>query len=214
MPTVLSAEEIQPVLHRLSVHWSDVEAELGRSFSLQSGYLRALLDSDLLTLTNASALVTEPENEAQRAATSRDLLRQPLLLRFDQVKNAISATLSGTAHAAALPKKPSPSASAIITLKAFADLSEVWGKINVDTAVPASERPLSVVGGYTKESFDSDCTALRAAFVAVDDSRRSATQRRKDRDSLVPPLRKRLTQYRARVKSLLPAGHRLLATLP
>jgi hypothetical protein len=214
MASVLSAEQLLPILHRIRLHWSEVETELGHAFTLQGGYTPSLLTTEITTLETALAQLIEPDNDAERAATQRDLLRGPLLARFTQVKNAVLATLPGTTHAAALPTKPAANAGATATLKAFADLAELWETLNADTSLPATERPLMVAGGYGKGNFDDDRAALKLAFSAVEEARLRTTQRRKDRDTLLPPLRKRVTQYRARVKSLLPAGHRLLATLP
>ena len=214
MAAISSAEDIQPILHRLSLHWSEVETEIGRSFMLKDEYSRIQLDADKKELDDALDAIMEPDNEAERGAALREKLRKPLLIRFDEIKNAVNSSISNPVHAAALPGKPSPHASGTVTLKAFADLAELWGKINTDTTLPASERPLTVVGGYNRANFEADVAALKAAFDAIGDAHHEATQSRKDRDALVPSLLPRLTQYRARVNSLLPAGHRLLATLP
>ena len=88
MAAISSAEDIQPILHRLSLHWSEVETEIGRSFMLKDEYSRIQLDADKKELDDALDAIMEPDNEAERGAALREKLRKPLLIRFDEIKNA------------------------------------------------------------------------------------------------------------------------------
>ena len=195
-------------------HWERLEAELGQTLLLEGGYTRTQLASDLADLESGVIEVVEGVSEQERMAQQRDALKTKLLGRFDQVKDKLTAQFKSTRHAAAVPRKPLPTATAEKFLKPLDDISEIWKTLNADTSILPTLRPMTIARGYTQENFATDLAALKATYAAVGTAARETRQRRAARSTPLAGLAKRITQYRALAKSELEPNEPLYATIP
>lgn len=99
-------------------------------------------------------------------------------------------------------------------MQALDDMSNLWARINALTPVIGLPIPLTLVGGYTLATFNSDLAAMRAAYGAWNDASQGALISREQRNALLAPLKARLVQYRLAVQSKYATGAPLLASLP
>lgn len=208
---------VQPLkvqLEAIADHWNRLETELGEAMVLEDGYTRDQLIDDIEALDTGVTGVVEGVSEEERAAQTRDTLKSKLLLRFDQAKNKINAQFKSTRHAAAVPRKPDPTANAEKFLKPLDDLAEVWRTLNADTVIPETMRPMTIARGYTQANFAAELAALKAIYAARGAAARETKQRRAVRSTPLSGLAKRITQYRALAKSELEPSDALYATIP
>ncbi len=203
-----------PATQEFINHWDQVNTALGSPLLLQGGYTRANLVTDRAALQAAITLTESSDNVRQTAATNRDLKKGGIYPRIGQFRAGVQFKLAGTGYVGALPRVPSFKSNQSTFLKPFDDMANLWTTINADATVPGFTPPLLLVGGYTQANLATELTALRSAYIAVDNANETARLNRKKRDVLLPPIKKRLLQYRVAVLATFGPGDPLTLSLP
>ena len=207
-----------PTTQEVINHWTQVNAALGGApatdLKLQGGYILATLTSDRAALQAAITATEGSDNVRQTAATNRDLKKAAIFPRLAQFRAGVRFKLVGTGYVGALPRVPNFSRNQALFLKAFDDMASLWLTINADATVVGFTPPLLLIGGYTQASFATELAALRTAYNAVDNADEAARLNRKKRDVLLPPLKKRLLQYRIAVLATFGPNDPLTLSLP
>lgn len=204
-----------PATQEFINHWDQVNTALGGSpLLLQGGYTRANLISDRAALQAAITLTETSDNVRQTAATDRDLKKGAILPRIGQFRAGVQFKLVGTGYVGALPRVPKFNSNQSTFLKPFDDMANLWLTINGDATVPGFTPPLLLVGAYAQAGFATELAALRTAYIAVDNANETARLNRKKRDVLLPPIKKRLLQYRVAVLATFGPGDPLTLSLP
>ncbi len=204
-----------PTTQEFINHWDQVNTALGDSpLLLHGGYTRANLITDRTALQTAVTLTEASDNVRQTAATDRDNKKAGVYPRIGQFRAGVQFKLNGTGYVGALPRVPKIDRNQALFLKPFDDMANLWLTINGDATVPGFTPPLLLVGGYTQANLATELTALRNAYIAVDNANETARLNRKKRDVLLPPLKKRLLQYRVGVLGTFGPGDPLTLSLP
>ena len=198
-------------------HWTAVNADLGGGgpLVLPTNYNVASLTADRTALQTKITAVETADNALQIAAGARDLKKGPMKERVRQFRTAVQSYFKGYEHVNALPKNPSFFASEGEFMKQLDDMANLWARINAILPVPMGMPiPLTLVGGYTLATFNTDLAAMRLAFGTWNDALQGALIAREQRNALLAPMRARLAQYRLAVQSKYAAGSPLLLSLP
>lgn len=212
MDIVTESEAIEGELRAIGEHWNSIEAQLGRNFLLQGGYGRTNFLQDAAKVAQHNATLIAQENALVIASGKRDSGRTNLRTRFDALRTAITAKFP--TYLSALPHKPGATSGEKVLLKAAEDALDVWTRIESDPEIVAALKPLTIQSGYTKTQLGEEISELKAAFVAVENAKRAATETRGARDRDVKAVRGRAIQYRNLVLAELPSDHSLRRTLP
>jgi len=203
-----------PVMQEFIAHWTDVNTAVAPSvLTLQGGYTLATFTTDRSAIQTAITAVESVDNARQIASEDRDLKKASARVRVAQYRATVTGVLAGTPYVKTLPKLPRFSANQGVFVKALDDMANGWSRINTD-AIPGFTPPMLLAGGYTLANFNTELTAMRAAYVASTNAEDDSGQARSTRDSLLGPARRRMIQYRQAVKGILPAGSPLLNTIP
>lgn len=204
-------------MDEFSAHWSQVnevlDGEVGE-LKLQGGYTLSDFDADRAALREAADTLSNAVTLRQLAAAQRDELKEPLRARLAQFRAAVQGFLQGSPYQHALPVLPHQMAVESRYLNPLEDAAHLWERINADTTLDGFTPPFVLMGGYTREDFLIDIAALRAAFLAVHNALGSERLARERRDTLLPPIRQRLNQYRAAVRASFPTGAAMVQSLP
>ncbi len=207
-----------PAAQEFLNHWAQVNLALGGApatdLKLQGAYTLANLTSDRAALQAAITATEGSDNVRQTAATNRDLKKGAILPRIGQFRAGARFKLVGTGYVGALPRVPSFKGNQSLFLKPFDDMANLWLTINADTSVPGFTPPLLLPGGYTQANHATELAALRAAYIAVDNANETARLNRKKRDVLLPPIKKRLLQYRVAVLATFGPNDPLTLSVP
>ena len=120
--------------------------------------------------------------------------------RVRQFNATARGLLPGSIYVNMLPAVPSLNDAPGKWLKALNDTADVWARVNAITPVPIGlVLPLLLTGGYTLANFNTDKTALDAAFAALQERPPHGRRRPPDARNLWTPIYKRLVQYRQAV---------------
>jgi hypothetical protein len=195
-------------------HWIAVNAAVSpAALLLRGGYTLADFTSDRAALEAAITSIESTDNARQFASADRDLKKASARIRIAQYRSIVLGVLAGTAYPNALPKLPPFSVNTGLFLKAMDDVANGWSRINTDT-IPGFTGPLLLAGGYTLANFNTEVTAMRAAFLAATNAEDDSRSARSSRDVLLPKAKAFMVQYRQAVKGIVPAGSALLNTIP
>ena len=177
------------------------------------GYTLANFTTDRTAIDAAITDVEAKDNARQIASSDRDIKKALAREKIAQYRATVTGVLSGTPYVKTLPKLPQFGANQGVFLKAMDDMANGWSRINTDT-IPGFTGPLLLAGGYALATFNTDLTAMRAAFVASTNAEDNSRQQRSVRNALLAPAKARMVQYRQAVKGILPSSSALLATIP
>lgn len=198
-------------------HWTAVNADLGPGgpLVLPVGYNVASLTTDRTNLQTKITAIETADNAVQIAAGSRDIKKGPLRERLRQFRTTVQSLLKGSDFIYALPNIPKYNLGEGPFMKALDDASNLWTRINAAAPPPPGVTlPLTLVGGYTLASFNTEVAAIRAAYGTWNDAVQGALIARQQRNVLLPPLKARLIQYRLAVQGRYAAGSPLILSLP
>lgn len=195
-------------------HWTAVNADLGPApIVLTGGYAVANLTTDRTALETKIIAVEGAINVVQAAAENRDNLKGPMRERVRQFRAFGQSFLKGSQYIRALPRVPRFNSSPGDFMKALDDMASLWTTINASPP-PGFIPPLKLQGNYLVAAFNTDVTAMRAAFQNWDAVSQTLALTRGQRDMLLPPIPPRLSQYRLAVQALFPPGHAHILSLP
>lgn len=196
-------------------HWEDVDTALAVNgpLELPTAYDSLAFINDRTNLQTKMTAVVTADNAVQVAAGNRDILRAALRERLRQFRAVVQGLLRGTKYVVAVPTLPRISGNVGDFVRALEDVASLWATIN---ASPPSgfTGPLLLAGGYTLASFNTNVTAMRAAFSASDQARQEALLAREERNALMGPFKARMVQYRRAVEGLFASGSPLIESLP
>lgn len=203
-----------PTMEEFIAHWTEVNAALAPgALLLQGGFTLANFTTARTDIVTAIDAVTTADNSRQGDATDRDIAKAALKSRLAQFRAGVASQLPGSRYAGQLPVQPPFRAIETTFLRPLVDMAGIWNEINTDT-IPGFTGPLLLSGAYTLAMFNTDLTALRAAYLATTVSENGARSARGARDVLLAPAKNRMKQYRSGVKAALPPGHALQLTIP
>ncbi len=198
-------------------HWLAVNSQLDDDglphIVLPTAYTVATLTTDRADIADAITAVQPALNQLQAAANNRNNKKVPLRERIRQFRAAAQSYLKGSQYINALPRLPRFDASPGDFTKALDDMSSLWATINA-LPPPGFTAPLKLIGAYTLANFNTEVTAMKAAFTAWDAAYQNAAIVRGQRDMLLPPVKPRLSQYRQAVLATFPPGNALVLSLP
>lgn len=203
-----------PRMQEFIAHWTQVNATLGASpLLLRGGYTLANFTADRNALVNAIDAVLPAVNTVQGNSATRDLAKAALKTRLAQFRAAVLAFLPDSKYTRMLPTAPPLGINESRFLTPFIDVTAIWNLLNTDVN-PGFTPPLLLPGGYSKANFDTDITALKAVYVALETALVGASAARATRDVLLPNANQRMKQYRQAVVARLPVGSALLNNIP
>jgi hypothetical protein len=211
---ITTPDTYPPVMQSIIDHWTAVNTAISPTvLTLKGGYALADFTADRTGISDSLDAVIVSDNGRQAAKTDLDTQKSAIRARLSQFRAMVRAQLSSTRYTAMLPTLPVATAAEGAYTKPFTDAANIWQQINTDT-IPGFTGPLLLAGGYTLATFNTDLTALRAAWIAYTVALNNASGTRADRDILLAPARQRMVQYRLAAKGILPAGSAQLATIP
>lgn len=211
---ITTPDTYPPVMQSFIDHWTAVNAAIAPTvLTLKGGYALADFAADRTAISDKLDAVVVADNGRQAAKADLDTQKSAIRARLSQFRGMVRGQLSGTRYAAMLPVLPKAAAAEGAYIKPFTDAANVWQQINTDT-IPGFTGPLLLAGGYALATFNTDLTALHAAYVAYTVALNNASGSRADRDILLTPASQRMKQYRLAVTGILPSGSPLLATIP
>jgi hypothetical protein len=147
-------------------HWTEVNAALAPgALLLQGGFTLANFTTARTNIVTAIDAVTTADNSRQGDATDRDLAKAALRDRLTQFRAGVTSLLPRSRYAGQLPVQPPFRAIETTFLRPLVDMAGIWNEINTDT-IPGFTPPLKLSGAYTLAMFNTDLTALRAAYLS------------------------------------------------
>lgn len=199
-------------------HWTDLNANRVANTLLElllsGGYGHSDLISDIAFLTSANTGVEDLDNAFDQAASDRDNLRLTLRSKLIEFRGVVNYRLPGSGLDQALPRTFAKRSSEERTLKALEDMASVWTRVNAHAATANYTPPLVLRDGYTLATFIADVAALRAYYKTVSDAENDLRIARKERDTLLDPLRSRFVEYREAVRVEYGEEHPFYISLP
>lgn len=123
----------------------------------------------------------------------------------------VRAFLPGSKWLGALPEVPGQSEAQGRITQPMDDANTLWQQINAD---PGTAAPITLLGGYDQASFDTDLTALKAAYTTVNGSETTLKVTRAERNTLQDDLYAMLKSYRQVLPTLFAKDDALVTTLP
>ena len=197
-------------------HWVASNTALGAPpIILPGNYVQATMATDRTALAALVTAAITAANNLGTSAAARDALRIPLAERIRQFNALVRGVFPGSGMVRDLPKVPALSAGDGIWMQAMADMDNIWGTINAITPTPLGVTlPMVLPGGYTKANFNTDQTALNAAFTACINNTRALKEAYRARNVAQLALETRYRQYRLQVQGRFAKGSVQLATLP
>ena len=204
-----------PTMQEFISHWTAVNAALVAPdvLTLAGGYSLANFTTDRAAIQTATTAIEAVDNGVTAAQTDRNLKKAALKLRVEQFRAAIMTQFPGSIYESMLPAAPVISNIETRFLKPFDDVANLWSRVNTDT-IAGFTPPLKLPGAYVLATFTTDLAALRTAYLAVTNADLAAQNSRRLRDSLLPPAKARMKQYRSAVPSKLLPGNPLLTNIP
>jgi hypothetical protein len=204
-------------------HWDMVNQAQPTPLVLLGGITRAKFAAMVEEMSAAFAAIVPASSHQRSASADLALKREALVPQITQFGKAVRYYLSKTRFADAAPRVPSPTMGE----QSFRDAIEViavrWSEINAATDLAPFTPPLQwplptstpgAPGNYTLADFEAQGAEVLAAFAEDKRAGEIATQKRRDRDALLPAIYDVMKSYREAVVLLLPADSPLRATLP
>ena len=196
-------------------HWLAVNTALAPNpIILLNNYLQAGMAADRTALANLIVACEAAANALGTQAAARDALRGPIAERIRQFNALVRGLFPGSGMVRDLPKVPLVTNGDSVWMTAMADVDNIWTTINAMLPPVGVTLPMLLPGGYTKANFNTDQTALNAAFTGVVNTTRAFKEALRTRNVAQLALETRYRQYRLQVQGRFAKGAPLLATLP
>ena len=212
-----------PTAQVFSYHWQTVNDWLpsGQSLVLPDGTTRDTFVLRLEQMNGAFAAIPFATGAERTASADLKMKREALQPRMVQFRQSISLYLSKTRFANAAPKVPGPTEGEQIFKTVGETILARWAEINAATDLAPFTPPLMLPPPgsgadllYSRSDFETEWQALMAAFSADHLAGEEATQKRANRNALLPQMYGMMKDYRATCQLRLPKGSPLLVTLP
>ncbi len=204
-------------------HWGAVNEALAAPLVLPDGMALADFAARVEQMNAALAAIAPAVSQERAVAADLALKRAAITPRMAQFGQAVRLFLANTRFAGAAPRTPSPSDGEQKFKQATQTIQARWNDINGATDLAPFTPPLVLppdssaqppAASYTLAAFSAEAASLSDAFAADRLAGDAATQKRRDRDALLPPIHEAMKTYREACLLLLPADSPLRATLP
>lgn len=207
-----------PTCDAFLAHWDQAETALPGEITFRfrdvASFNRDGLDDLRSDMEAALDQLVVENNNLEFAWGDRDLKRNALHPRFSQFGRGIRFKLKDTPYVRMLPKVPSKNGAPAKINTAAKDVSDLWIRVDADASVPGFTPPLVLPNAYDLATFDTERTAMKAAFEAVGVAESSAKLQREKRNDLKKTIRAVLVEYRKAVGALFPPDDPIVDSLP
>lgn len=206
-----------PTMDEFITHWTGVNTFLGLGgpFLLTGAYGVGQFQLDRITVDASITNVENLDNTLNNARGDRDIKRAAMLDRLRQFNFGVRGQFQSTKYILSLPKLPVFTSAPGAWRRIMDDDQNLWTTINTNSPpITGFTPPFLLAGGYTVANFTTENNALDAVFTTVTNGEQNGQQARKQRDADFKPPYSRMKQYRLAVRSVLPAGHPLLLSIP
>lgn len=199
------------------VHWGLVNTALGvgHPMVLQGGATVDTLEEYRDDLDGLRDAVTDAGVDRTLAREELNGMIATLQVRLVAFNAWVRANLAGMAYARSLNDAFAVGEGEAAVHQGVRALTRLWTKVNAIATPPEGVTlPLLLAGGYTVAMLETDRLALVALYQALSDAEvdlRLAREMRNDHQDLIYPV---LKAYRAKLPTLLPEGHALVASMP
>ena len=179
-------------------HWKQLESESGEALNLRDGSGKAAFEADLEALENEIKAAHGAQDGEGTSRASLSDGRGELLDLLRGFRQAVAFHLRGTPYAENLPTLPPLTSAEAIFFKSFEAASARWAEIDglAEGTIAGFAPPLVLRGGMTRAQFDSAIEQGRDSHQSRTDHAETADSLQAKRDSLIAPLRKKMTAYR------------------
>ena len=211
-----------PTTQEFANHWQTVNmARPNAPIVLPMGITLADFNA-MVGVMNAAFNAVVPAATLERTASAQvNLARASLQPRFVQFNQTVRLYLSHGRFADATVEVPGIGAGEAIYRDAGLIMSSSWDDINSATDLAPFVVPLTLPNfdpdngaTYTLDDFEPELAALLTAFDADLRATAGATQKRANRNALLPAIKQAMKDYRGTCQLELPKGSALLKTLP
>lgn len=205
-----------PTIDEFLTHWAQANTALAPGeLMLIGGYDRDQLVTDRAVLVALLADVETKLNIRQVASGDRDIKRANIRPRLIQFGPAVRGHLPDSRYIPALRRVPTFNSSPGVWRQAMDDQSNLWTTINTNfPPIAGFTPPLLLASGYTVALFNTERSALDAAFTAVTTADQNLQLAQQQRTQTFEPIYERLKQYRQVCVATFAPGHPLLDSLP
>ncbi len=220
---ITSVNSYPPTAAAFESHWSMVNGALAAPLVLPDGMVQADFAAKVDAMNVAFAAIAPAEAAQRSARANLRLKREGMARRLVQFGQAVRLYLHKTRFADAAPRAPSSSEGEQTFKEATQSVEARWNDINAATDLAPFTPPLVLppdssaqppAASYSVDAFSSEALALMDAFTADRLAGDAATQKRRDRDALLPPIYEAMKTYREACLLLLPPDSPLRDTLP
>ncbi len=214
--TLSSAGTYDAVIQQFITHWTNLNAARGAQglLVLQDGYDLGGLIADQIALAAAVAAALVKDETAMTAAGARETARSLAKDNMAMWRKAVAYRLARTTYLDNLPVLPPLNGGDEAFFGPLEAAARRWEAINAATDVPHFAPPLLLSDGTTQAIFVGRVADARQKTVDVRALDETATQLRRGRDALLPPIRMHLEDYRKAVIAEYPADSEWVLTLP
>jgi hypothetical protein len=202
-----------PTAIEFMTHWSSADAALGvgNEIVLPGGAAIANLTTGKDELVAKRDAVQDKLNDKEIARGDIDNLKPALRDRLMLFNDKIRAFFAGSKWLNALPGSFALTDGQANVVGPLADANSLWKKINAD---PGTTTPVTLLGGYTQATFETDLTTLRAAYETIGAAEQDLKLSRSERNDLQDAIREILLSYRKVLPTFFAADDALVETLP
>jgi len=202
-----------PTLNEFLRHWPNVNTALGAPLVLPGGATLLSATEVRDELEDFVALVQGKLNDVEIGRGQIEILKLASLERIGEFNRKVRGFLGQTAFVSALPDVPSITSAAARFIEPLEDMANLWGKINAAT-IPGFTGPLLLLGGYSLATFNTDLTALKAAYTGLQDASQSLSLERLRRNEVQDQAYAIMRDYRAAVIGSFAPEAPLVLSLP
>lgn len=193
-------------------HWTQANAELGLDdVVLPNG-------TTLASFTSLGQSLLGKRDQVQSALNGREIARGDVNVkktalneRLVQFNEKIRAFFPGSKWLEALPAVPAFSVAQSRFIDPLADAKDLWARITAD---PGTTTPITLLGGYGEETFESDLEDLQDAYSVLNQADTGLTVTRAERNELQSQLYEIMKSYRLVLPTFFAKDSPLVTTLP
>lgn len=206
-----------PTTNEILQHWEALDAGLGagNELMLPGGFERSNLADERDELETLRDGVTDAGVDKALAREQLTTLVTAMQARLVEFNQRIRADLPGNAFTRVLPEAFTVGMAEGVVREALRAMARLWTKVNAISPVPEGFAvPVVLMEGYTLALFNTDRETLRTKYVALTDAQVDLDLARERRNDKQEAIYRILKNYRAKVPTMLPADHALIASLP
>ena len=194
-------------------HWATANAMLGagNEIVLPDGTSQAGLVAKKGELVAKRADVQAKLNFKEVARGDLELKKAALLERIVQFNEKVRAFFPGSKWINALPNAPGQAEGQSRISDPLDDANSLWLQINAD---PGTAAVVTLLGGYTQATFDTDIAALKAAYTTLNGAETTLKVTREERNDLQEEIYARLKSYRAVLPTFFAKDDGMVLSLP